>query len=259
MEFDNLEQFILDNKAAFDQAKAPKETWEKINTSLVSSASELDALESFVKENRAGLDIKKTPDHLWSSIENSLGETQQDPLEELVTANKNAFNTAQVNPRVWNEIEKEFKEDKRKQRTAFIFKISKFAAAACFLLIVGAFIGGQYFSNGNNDDSNAAINSQIPQYDEMNQYYQGRIDNKLIQLAGYNINDEEVNDDLKKLDDVFEELKMELLSSEHENNEALINAMLKNYETKISILEKVLEKVHSSQHSKNLKDETIKI
>jgi hypothetical protein len=258
MEFDNLEQFILNNKAAFDQAKAPAEAWDKINASLVATESDVDDLESFIKENRAAFDINKTPDHVWSGIENSMENEKQDSLEVFVTKNKDTFNTAQVNPRVWNEIEKVFEGDKKKQRRAFIFKISRFAAAACFLLIVGAFIGGQYFSNGNEGGANA-INSQIPQYDEMNQYYQGKIDNKLTQLAGYNINDEEVNHDLKKLDDVFEELKGELLSSEHENNEALINAMLKNYETKISILEKVLEKVQSSQRSKNLKDETIKI
>ena len=258
MEFDNLEQFILNSKAAFDQAKAPAEAWDKINASLVATESDVDDLESFIKENRAAFDINKTPDHVWSGIENSMENEKQDSLEVFVTKNKDTFNTAQVNPRVWNEIEKVFEGDKKKQRRAFIFKISRFAAAACFLLIVGAFIGGQYFSNGNEGGANA-INSQIPQYDEMNQYYQGKIDNKLTQLAGYNINDEEVNHDLKKLDDVFEELKGELLSSEHENNEALINAMLKNYETKISILEKVLEKVQSSQRSKNLKDETIKI
>jgi len=258
MEFDILEKFILDNKAAFDQAQAPVEAWDKINASLDATESEMDDLESFVKENRSAFDINKTPEHLWSSIQNSMENEEQDSLEVFVTNNKDGFNTAQVNPIVWNEIEKVFEGDKRKQRRAYIFKISRFAAAACFLLIAGAFIGGQYFYNGNEGDANG-ISSQIPQYDEMNHYYQGKIDNKLTQLAGYNINDEEVNHDLKKLDDVFEELKVELLSSEHENNEALINAMLKNYETKISILEKVLEKVQSSQRSKNLKDETIKI
>ena len=261
MKLDNLEQFVTDHKNDFDKVKAPEHAWSGIQSVLDSDKHKkkgLDSFEAFIKDHSAEFNLKKAPMHSWDGIQNQL-EENKDALETYVENNKSDFDVAKVRPRVWNEIEKEFDKENKKRRTARIFKWSRIAAAACFLFIVGTFIGSQYFGSNSNEDGNANISGQIPQYEEMNKYYQGRIDNKLIQLAGYNINNEEVNDDLKKLDEVFEELKGELINSEHENNEALINAMLKNYETKISILEQVLEKVRSSQPSKNLENENIKI
>ena len=260
MKLDNLEKFISDHKKDFDMVKAPKGAWSSIQLALDADEKETsDPLERYIKENRSGFDLQKAPSLVWANLQPNLEEIGNDALENFIANNKSDFDSASVHPRVWNEIEKEFGREKRKLRTARLFRISKIAAAACFLLITGTFIGSQFFNSNAQNEARENISGQIPQYEEMDKYYQGRIDNKLIQLAGYNINNEEVNDDLKKLDEVFEELKGELMNSEHENNEALINAMLKNYETKISILEQVLQKVQSGQSSKNLKNENIKI
>ncbi|MEL6986713.1 MAG: hypothetical protein AAGK97_02695 [Bacteroidota bacterium] len=255
---DSLESFVISNKASFDMVQPNEKVWNKIEQAIDEDANlASDSLESFVKENRAALNAAKVHPHAWSFIDKALDESPSCEIENFVQNNRTSFDSQKAHPRVWNEIEKSIIGEAKIIKRAKLFKFIRLAAAACFLLIAGGFFGLTLF--GNDENPNDKLNAQIPQYEEMNEYYQNKIDNQLLQLANYNINDEEVNHDLKQLDEVFEELKTELINSEHENNEALINAMLKNYQTKISILEQVLQKVHTGESDKKLKDETIKI
>lgn len=216
-----------------------------------------DKLENFISSNRASFDLAKAPRSIWKSIDEQIKSTDEaDLLEGFVLGNRSAIENRKAPPSIWNEIEKDLERDDRRANRAKIFRISRMAAAACFLLIVGTLFGIQYNKN-QGSDTESALNEMLPQYQEMNDFYQGKIDQRLIQLANHNVDQNQVDQDLQQLDDVFEELKLELLSSDHKNNEAIINAMLKNYQTKVSILERVLDKVQTNTKKDN--DEIIKI
>ncbi|MBL0024711.1 MAG: hypothetical protein IPO98_06650 [Saprospiraceae bacterium] len=51
-----------------------------------------------------------------------------------------------------------------------------------------------------------------------------------------------VTQDLKQLDEVYLQLKEEIISSGYSNSDILIQAMIKNYRTKVDILENILNK-----------------
>lgn len=66
-------------------------------------------------------------------------------------------------------------------------------------------------------------------------------------------------DDIEELDDSFKELQKELKKHDDQaNNEAIVNAMIHNYQTKIEILERVLNRLErknkNQQSVKNNKD-----
>ena len=72
-------------------------------------------------------------------------------------------------------------------------------------------------------------------------------------LASYR-QDGFVRADFQELDAIYEELKQELEKAPAGNEEQVIQAMINNYQTKIEILERVLEKVQSTGQT-NLKTE----
>ena len=65
---------------------------------------------------------------------------------------------------------------------------------------------------------------------------------------------QEVSDDLSQLDAVYNELKTELLQSPNQDNSAIIQAMIENYQLRISLLEKILTNINekSQYHEENI-------
>jgi len=115
---------------------------------------------------------------------------------------------------------------------------------------------GQIFF-GKNYSSDASTNKQVvslqeisPEYGEMESKDQKEINQKHARLASYDY-DESINDDLMDLDMTLEELRKELINVPKGSEEQIVEAMIRNYETKIRILEIVLEKIDQSKKSQN--------
>ena len=51
-----------------------------------------------------------------------------------------------------------------------------------------------------------------------------------------------IESDLKQLDEIYNQLRQEMIQSNYTNTEVMINAMIKNQKTKIEILENILSK-----------------
>ncbi len=182
-----------------------------------------DNLENFIQENRADFDREIPSLKVWAAIDKEIGSTDQ----------------ATAKPRkLW--------------RYAWV------AASIAFLLATGAFLGIQM--NGGEDPTMASLGDFSTEYAEMEQHYNSQIQEKVALLARYN-DDATVNDDLLQVDEFMEELKKELQESPKGNEEKIINAMIYNYQTKIDILERVLERIQSNneEKSKSEENETIDI
>ncbi len=124
------------------------------------------------------------------------------------------------------------------------------AAAVAFLLIAGGVIGSQLANSSKDEKSLADIS---PQHAQMEQNFNHEIDDKLAKLATYR-QDGFVKPDLEEIDAVYENLKKELKNAPPGAQDQIIKAMIETYQTKIDILEQVLEKVQTTIPT-NLKTE----
>jgi hypothetical protein len=181
-----------------------------------------DNLEKFIRKNRAEFDDRKPPQDIWSAIDQHLD-----------------------------------KSSKKSARRIPIWRYARVAAAAVFLIGTGVLIGLEL---NNQSAEPLSFEEAFPEYFEAEQYYQKEVKTKIAQLANYN-GDAEINDDLKQLDEIYEELKNDLSEAPKDQQEQIINAMITNYRTKLSILERVLERIQSTnqENLKTTNDDSIEI
>ena len=169
----------------------------------------------------------------------------RDRLENFIKQNRDQFDREVPNLKVWGNIEKRLDPPKAKRIT--MRSIMGIAASVIILLGVGA-LGGQYFFGNGSNGSGIDIPDD-PVIAKMELDFQKRINQKRAQLASYNY-DISVNDDLKDLDETLAELRKELKNVPKGSEEQIVEAMIKNYETKIKILEIVLDKIDSNNSKK---------
>lgn len=179
-----------------------------------------------------------------------------DGLEKFIVENRDKFNENLPSPDVWDNISKELKEEKAKQ-----FSLVKFlgaASAAIGLILLGIWFG----VNFQVDDMDQAISdSSFKDYRQTEQYYSLQVKNYMQQIEDEDTKSN-IEEDLQQLDEVYQELRDELISEEIKNKDVIINAMIQNYQVKIGMLEKILEKTKEKEFIKDLKnkdDEKISI
>ena len=165
---------------------------------------------------------------------------KRDALEKFIIQNREAFDDAVPGPQLWNRLEKELPQPKI--RRINIWKITSAAAVALLLVCIGVIIGM------NNNGSGYEQSEAWAEYQEAENYYSTQVNQKLDQLKKYDF-DPVIEEDIKQLDDIYGELKNELIQSDHPDKETIIDAMIINYQTKISILERVLEKMEEHKNS----------
>ena len=181
-----------------------------------------DNLEKFIRENRPKFDDKAAPKNIWAAIDQQLDQ-----------------------------------KDKKSVRLVPIWRYARVAAAAIALLAIGVFVG----QNMNNQASEQlAFEEVFPEFFEAEQYYRKEVNEKVAQLSSYN-HDASINEDLKQLDEIYEELKSELSEAPKDQQEQIINAMITNYRTKLSILERVLDRIQSTnqENLNTTNDDSIEI
>lgn len=179
-----------------------------------------------------------------------------DGLEKFIVENRDKFNENLPSPDVWDNISKELKEEKSKR-----FSIRKFLGAACAaigLILLGIWFGVSFQV----DDMDQAISdSSFKDYRQTEQYYSLQVKNYMQQIEDQDTKSN-IEEDLEQLDEVYQELRDELISEEIKNQDVIINAMIQNYQVKIGMLEKILEKTKEKEFIKDLKskdDEKISI
>lgn len=167
---------------------------------------------------------------------------QRDNLEKFISSNREAFDEAVPSLKVWAEIDKTLAQKSARRRT--LWQGMRVAAAVLLLLFTGG-LAGHYLADTSFGDTSAALQEIDPEYAEIAQYYESQISDKVQQLASYE-QGQLVLEDFEQLDQTMKELKEDLLRAPKGKEEQIIENLIRSYQTKVQILERVLERIHST-------------
>ncbi|MCB2218780.1 MAG: hypothetical protein KQI35_00190 [Bacteroidetes bacterium] len=187
---------------------------------------------------------------------------KQDKLEQFIRANRREFDAMEPPDDLWNKIKPTSSIDPKKTFKKYALRI----AAAITIFLAAWFsndlIRSFQFDHGADEMKNLSP-AQMEQYQllmEAELFYTSRINqarSDLTILAGEDktiIRD--INSDLSELDEVFEDLKNDLM--DNGDNQEVIEAMIQNYRIKLDILEQMLEQLRRSEiNQKNEVDHEI--
>jgi hypothetical protein len=184
----------------------------------------------------------------------------KDKLEQYILDNRDEFDTLEPSEHIWSNIVTE--TNKPKQKTFVIPQVKWITRIAAAILI---FIGSYYFhdyrsqqalisqTNSESNEGSQLYNTLL----EAEYYYSAQIGvetEKLYQLtAGNSIVRDEVQNELKELDEEFRLLKEDL--KDNADNEDIIAAMIQNYRLKLSILQDMMFQLQEVKKEKETTDE----
>ena len=178
---------------------------------------------------------------------------QSDHIEQFIQENREAFDTEIPSLKAWAAIDQSLGlQEKRSAKRIAIWKTMRVAAAVIALLVCGGLVGS-YMTRIQLGDTPANLAQISPEYAELEQFYQTQIQDKYNQLVSYDQEDV-VNPDLNQLDEIMEELRSELANAPEGSEEQIIENLIQSYQTKVDILERVLERIQIS-NPKTIKTE----
>ena len=178
----------------------------------------------------------------------------KDNLEQFIRERRTAFDDKEPPRAAWDKIQKSLNKDNKVPRRISLWQFTRIAAAIIFLIGIGVVIGRQTTTS---NDEIAYVEEHFPEFAEARTYFEMEVDERLARLASYSY-DTGLQDDMEQLDKFMEELKAELKIAPKGSEEKIIQAMIRNYQTKLDILEKVLESAENN-NPKNInsqKDDT---
>lgn len=192
---------------------------------------------------------------------------EKDYIEELIANNLEALNDNEPFEGHFDRFEEKLKAQHKTRKLTWNM-VLKVAAVVVFALLATnqAFI---YFSSDSqglllnatkNEDITLA--SVSPEYQEVEFYYTTSINTGLEQWnaltqEGMISEDEEamMQNELKEFERLYKNLQSDLASNP--NDERVINAMLEFYQTKLSLINMIVNKLEEVKQQKNNHDESI--
>ena len=179
----------------------------------------------------------------------------KDRLEEFIAQQRSEFDSETPPPMVWMNIEKhldknaESKTVVREMKSPSIMRVMQIAAMFVVVMGVGLLIGLQLNKGQHNDYGNP----QLQEFVEAERHYSDEIDKMWTVVNTMDVDDKDrLNEDMKALDNVYDELKSELLSNPKADTDRVVNAMIDNYRTKIDILETVLNEYNEKTNKQKI-------
>lgn len=168
----------------------------------------------------------------------------QDSLEKFIQDNRESFDDAYPSLKSWAVIEQSLTEQKVKQLTSR--RLLKIAAAVLLIFTAGGLIGS-YLTQAQQQSPSvlASILPDVsPELVALEQHYLEQIEEKSAQLASFP-QDQEVVGDLQFIDEAMEELRLELEVAPRGAEEQIVTNLIRSYQIKVKILERVLERIGS--------------
>ncbi len=240
---DTIENFIRENRHAFDAATPGAQGWASLEKALERLGSACD-LEKELLFNRLLLDTETPSGRVWANIEQFLEEQKNDPLENFIRENRETLDSEIPDLKVWANVAKATPAKAKIVGIGWQRSLLR-AAASVALLIVGLTAGIWYARSG--EPPAMAMSEVSNEYAELEHYFQRDIAGKTQKLATFSGSQPvEVNQDLQQLDNVMAELRSELADVPEGNREQVVRAMIENYKAKAAILERVLERLEQS-------------
>ncbi len=178
-----------------------------------------------------------------------------DRLEKFVKSHRKEFDRYDVPPGNWDKISSAL--DQKDKKPAKVRSIMMFISGMAASLLIGAVaIFGYQMYYQQQSNNNLVSSPTVEEYQELEEYYIQEVNNQMNNLEQYDL-DPAVENDLSQLDAIYHELKRELVESNNMNNHEIIEALIKNYKTKIELLEIIKNKQTESKNKE--KDETTNI
>ena len=160
----------------------------------------------------------------------------KDRLEEFIRSNRESFDDLKAPAGLWERVAP-------KQKPVFhLWKWSAIAASALLLVAVGYIMGMKKY--------NEPTIAGWEEYQEAEKYYQTRINRKMEEIKTLPVS-EEVMKDIQVLDEVYAQLREQLLEDPNANTELLLSAMIRHQQQKLDVMEKILSRVDKYQKSEN--------
>lgn len=205
----------------------------------------MDKLEKFIAQNRDAFDREMPGDQVWSGVEDALNSHKRvDRLEQFVEQNREGLDSQVPSLKVWAEIDRNLEERRPSARIRPMWRALSVAASVVVLLGVGAVIG-MYAYKFAHPVQLPTLAEIAPEYAELERYYTSQVNNRLQELSRFD-QAQTVQPDLQQLDELYEELQKELDQAPKGSEEQIIEAMIRNYQIKLDILERVLEKIQAN-------------
>ncbi len=168
----------------------------------------------------------------------------KDPLEEFILSNRESFDNFEVPDRVWNGVNAEVNTTAKIKPLRIVWA----SLAACFLMMIGClFFYGQSNTSQNVEMASMELNEELP---EMKSYYSRQVSDKFNALKGFDL-DGTIKGDLNQSDEFLKELEIELKEVPASKKEAVMEAMIKNYQYKLMLLDRVLIEINKSKNKED--------
>ena len=119
------------------------------------------------------------------SVEPQIDLKMKDSLENFITQNRESFDREVPSLKVWAEIDKKMGTKSQETKPRSLWRHVWMAASILFLLTAGGLIGMQ-ITKGISSDEMANKDILPKEYQEMESFYQGQVQEKVAQLANYN-------------------------------------------------------------------------
>ena len=197
---------------------------------------------------------------------------EKDYIEKIILDNLDELNDNEPQEGHFERFEQKLKRQNKKKIISLNL-VLKVAAVVVFALLAAnqAFI---YFSSENQTSIFTALNksekektkevtlaSVSPEYEEVEFYYSNAINvglnqwDKMVE-AGMISEDEQkmMDNELSEFENVFDKLQNDLQTSP--NDERVINAMLEYYQTKLSVINMIVNKLEEVKQKRNKNHET---
>lgn len=192
--------------------------------------------------------------------------SKHDNIEELILKNLEGLNDLDPAPGHFERFEARLQKINQKERKITPVVIWKMVAAAIFVLLIvnqavmwfSAEPGTQNFITEYQEMTLAEVSSE---YEEVEFYYTNAINvglnqwDALVEKGLISSEEQQMLDsELEEFEQVFQRLQSDLALSP--NDERVINAMLEYYQTKLSIINMIVEKLQDVKTKKIIDYET---
>lgn len=183
---------------------------------------------------------------------------KRDSLEQFIQDHRTEFDDAIPSLKVWAEIDRQLHDNSAPRKSVRVRWVRMVSVAASIALLVTAGIGVGFYLSNNAADGVGTLASVNPEYAEMEQFYTQSINDRMARLANFEQGDAVLND-LSQIDEVMEELQEELKTCPQGGEDKVVENLIRTYQAKIAILERVLERMEQNQPTDNTKEDEISI
>ena len=167
-----------------------------------------------------------------------------DNLEKYIKDHKEEFDLFEPSPKLWSKIDKDLPHPNH--RINIISLITRIAAVFILILVIGVGIG--YYLGNQRPLGTLSDASKAKEFKMAEDFYAKEVSFRMKEINSLNLQDSDVKNDLTQLENIYQELKSQLDTVPEAKSEKIIGELIENYQIRISLLEKILEKTKSNEN-----------